>query len=235
MDQEEEKTELIFVYGSLRRCGEKAYLLADAEFVCPALVQGTLYEISNSAALVMDSSGRFVTGELYKVHPALSELGKEELPGAGSGGCRMARAPARPYNLGQAEVEAWVWEWTGSMEDARLLKQADWMEHCIPRMPPLYTAIALCSLIALPGVMLAASVSNLPLKTTTAVVVFGWTIWILALLSPPMGLVTLVLADRRRERWGAIRPILYLFLGLASLPCLLFLISLLTMLGTTIP
>lgn len=229
-EAEPERSELVFAYGSLRRGAPEEYRMVAAEFVCPALVQGQLYEISSSPALVLASSGSYVAGDLYRLSPALlEEIAAVELPasGEGNGAIRKVLAKVRPHNLGQAEIDAWIWEWTGSTDGAALVRERDWLERCIPRQAPFLTAIAMiCLLCPLAGIVFLAFLASrgVPLGSwrDAVGVIVG-----LGMLSPVAGLGAVFLADRRRERWRPWRPLLYPLLAIASIPAVLFVIALL--------
>jgi gamma-glutamylcyclotransferase (GGCT)/AIG2-like uncharacterized protein YtfP len=236
--EDSERSELVFVYGSLRRGAPEEYHMVDAEFVSPALVQGQLYKIADSPALVTAASGGHVLGDLYRTTPAmLEEIAGIELPGDREGSStRKILAKVWPYNLGQEEIDAWLWEWCGPVQGAHLVKERDWLEHCIPRQSPLLTIVAICCLLALPAGLVVEVLVAISRTRPSGAIAFGVTvIMILSMLSPFGGLAALFLADRRRERWQICRPMLYMFLGVATIPALLSVLNLFFALLRSLP
>jgi gamma-glutamylcyclotransferase (GGCT)/AIG2-like uncharacterized protein YtfP len=224
---DDDRKELVFLYGALRRGGPENYRMAEAEFVCPALVQGRLYEIHESPALITSTSGGFVMGDLYRCDTdLLGQIASAELPDGErkAGRFRKVIAKVRPYNLGQAEIDAWTWEWTGSSQGHPVLSVGDWMEHCIPRQAPVFTAIALLCLLLVP--LLIFSFAVVPRSSTGSMAVSA-ILSIFWLLSPVAGLGSLWIADKRRERWRGGRSVLWVLLAIASIPALISALGLL--------
>lgn len=64
--------ELIFVYGTLRQGGVRAIptLFPTAEFVGFGTVRGWLYDFGAYPGLIVDSAGRNIAGEVYRVDAA---------------------------------------------------------------------------------------------------------------------------------------------------------------------
>lgn len=227
MSLADDRKELVFLYGALRRGAPENYRMAEAEFVCPALVRGVLHKIGLSPALVMSVSGGFVTGDLYRCDPELlDEIAAAELPDVErkAGRFRKVAAKVRPYNLGQAEIDAWTWEWTGPEQEYPVLEVGDWVENYIPRQTPMFTAIALLCLLSVP--VLLFSVPAAPRRSigSQAALMALSVLW---LLSPIAGLGALWIARKRRERWKAGRLALWVLLAFASIPALIAILVLL--------
>jgi len=226
--EEAERSELIFVYGSLRRGGAESFRMVDADPVCPGLVQGKLFEISSSPALVPAESGGFVTGELYRVSPQLlEELAGAEFPEAERGAGFVSKIPVmvRPYNLGQAEVGAWSWIWTGPTQGCPLVKEGDWIEGSIPRPAPLLTIVAFICLFFSPVGAIAMALFAYSMPSGSMGLGDGM-FMAFSVLSPVAGLGATYLAGRRREQWGGVRGFLFVLLSVASIPALVLSISL---------
>ena len=221
MSPDDDKKELVFLYGALRRGAPENYRMAEAEFVCPALVQGRLHKIGLSPALVTSVSGGFVRGDLYRCDPELlGEIAAAELPDVErkAGRFRKVIVKVRPYNLGQAEIDAWTWEWTGPEQGYPVLEVGDWVENCIPRQTPMFTAIALLCLLFIPGLLL--SVPLVPRRSIGSQAAF-MVLSVFWLLSPVAGLGSLWIAGKRRERWQEGRLALWVLLAIASIPALI--------------
>jgi gamma-glutamylcyclotransferase (GGCT)/AIG2-like uncharacterized protein YtfP len=69
----------IFLYGTLRRGGPAAHLLAGCERIGPATLRGRLYDLGAYPALVLDSAGDPVHGEIWECpSPTLEALDRYE-------------------------------------------------------------------------------------------------------------------------------------------------------------
>ncbi|RYD64172.1 MAG: gamma-glutamylcyclotransferase [Verrucomicrobiaceae bacterium] len=144
-----ELSELVFVYGGLRRAGAEAFRMIGAEYLRMGEVAGTLLEVSGTPALV-PRRGRekgWVTGELFEVSPdqlkALDATGEAEDETVGNSYKRVRMQvylPGSPI----AQGEAWVWQWAGD-DAGRVVRSGDWLDVSRPRPGPWFTvAAAIC-------------------------------------------------------------------------------------------
>jgi gamma-glutamylaminecyclotransferase len=107
----------VFVYGTLRRGGSNHHRMAGATLIGPATVRGYLYRIDWYPALVIDSNGREVVGEVY-------EVGESQL-------ADLDAYEGDEYRRIQIEVSTekpvWVWEWIGAPPKEGYLPNGDWL------------------------------------------------------------------------------------------------------------
>lgn len=199
----EQPVEIVFVYGNARRGGPEAYRLIDAEYLSPAMVQGRLFKFSGRPALMLSEEGVFVTGNLYRMSAALlEEISPAE--SAASPPMRRIKAKVHPYRPGTPQVETWLWEWAGLPLESARVKEADWIEHSMPRQSPLLTLISL-GCIFYPLLPMASWTST----TTPANPAIEWVVMGLALGAPLAGSAALVLAGKRREKWQPLRALMF--------------------------
>jgi len=119
----------VFVYGTLRQRGSNHFRMAGSRFVCGGRVKGRLYRIYWYPGLVMDPDGGCVIGEVYDVTgDQLRELDVFEGLSAGeTEGSEYRRVLIEVTDDGKA-THAWVWEWLGPVDEARLIASGDWLE-----------------------------------------------------------------------------------------------------------
>ena len=157
-------SELVFVYGTLRRGGSNAFRMDGAEFVGPATVSGALYRISWYPGLVLDGDGR-VSGEVYRVGPELLRA-LDEFEGLAAGeieGSEYRRVKVEAdagRHPDEKRVEVWIYEWTGPVDGKNWIKSGDWLDAELPRNDPWLTLLALACLLGYPGVGVAAMFLN---------------------------------------------------------------------------
>lgn len=137
-------TELVFVYGTLRRGASNHWRMDSAEWAGPAVVAGHLFRVDWYPGLVLDEAGGKVVGELYRVTPDLLEKLDEfeGITGGPSDEYRRVRAMVRRKGEG-GEVEAWAWEWRQPFDSYEPVVEGDWLEWEHPRRGPLFLGIAL--------------------------------------------------------------------------------------------
>jgi gamma-glutamylcyclotransferase (GGCT)/AIG2-like uncharacterized protein YtfP len=111
----------VFVYGTLRRGGSNHFRMEDADFIAAGTVRGRLYRIDWYPGLVLDAGADEITGELYRVPPAvMNALDRYE-----GDSYRRVQAQVR---LGDGRMlAAWVWEWLGPVDESRRITGGDWL------------------------------------------------------------------------------------------------------------
>jgi gamma-glutamylcyclotransferase (GGCT)/AIG2-like uncharacterized protein YtfP len=197
-------SELVFVYGTLRRGGSNAFRMDGAEFVGRGSVAGCLHAISWYPGLVLGNGCGRVVGEVYRVGAehlrALDEfegISASEIEGAEY---RRVRVEVIP-DAGTDTWIAWAYEWKGAVDEGALVWSGDWLDVVQPRMTPVFTwvGVAATALLLLPIIvgsqMLMSSASmrmdSLPLR---AVVASFYAL-------PVVGIASSWMAHRRRERF----------------------------------
>lgn len=120
--------ELVFVYGTLRRGGSNHFRMSGADLVAEGRVTGKIYRIDWYPGLVLGGEGR-VKGEVYSVDAAqLLELDAFEGLSAGEvEGSEYRRVKADVFRDDGGTIGAWVWEWIGPFDEARLVADGDWL------------------------------------------------------------------------------------------------------------
>ena len=123
-------SELVFVYGTLRRGGSNHFRMAGAEFVAAGSVRGSIYRIDWYPGLVLDEEAGDVIGEIYQVEPALlAELDLfEGLPAGEIEGSEYRRVRTEASSADGRKFHAWVWEWLGPIDSAKKVTGGDWLE-----------------------------------------------------------------------------------------------------------
>ncbi len=193
-------SELVFVYGTLRRGGSNAFRMDGAEFVGPATVGGALYRISWYPGLVLDDEGR-VTGEVYRVGPELLRA-LDEFEGLAAGeieGSEYRRVRVEAVLGSQPDekrVDVWIYEWTGPVEREKRIKSGDWLDAELPRDDPWFTLLALACLLGYPGVGVAAMLLGYEYEKLMMP---------LMVMAPLVAWLAAHMGDRRREVWQSFR------------------------------
>jgi gamma-glutamylcyclotransferase (GGCT)/AIG2-like uncharacterized protein YtfP len=120
--------ERVFVYGTLRHGGSNHFRMAGSELVTPGTVSGKIYRISWYPGLVLGPVGE-VCGEVYAVgEEQLRALDQFEGVSAGEiEGSEYRRVKAAVTAPDGSTVEAWVWEWVGLVDEARVVREGDWL------------------------------------------------------------------------------------------------------------
>lgn len=115
----------LFVYGSLRRNAEGGShpLLADAGFLGPATVPGTLYSVNWYPGLVLGSDGT-VHGELYELPIARADAMLHALDDYEGGGFR--RRKAHVLAASGDVSDAWVYVYDGPVHALETIASGDY-------------------------------------------------------------------------------------------------------------
>jgi gamma-glutamylcyclotransferase (GGCT)/AIG2-like uncharacterized protein YtfP len=204
-------SQLVFVYGPLRRGGPEAFCMDGAVYVAKGTVPGMLYRLPEGPGLVDgDEYSLRVTGDLYRVTPdhlqKLDELDGLDSESREKSDRRRRRVTVQCfYNSGDSWV-AWAWVWNGPTDPEQRIQSGDWLQEYRPgfserlRRYPWFTLIGLICLISFPVWMLAAPVTGY-YKTPLARVV-GNAMALGGALSPFAAVFSLWLAKRRGERDG---------------------------------
>src|SRR6478736_523067 len=126
----EPSSQLVFVYGTLRRGGSNHFRLAGAEFITAGTITGRMYRIDWYPGLVLDDAGDEIHGEVYAVDAGLlSELDVFEGLSAGEiEGSEYRRVPTTVVCKDSSTLTAWVWEWLGITAENQRVADGDWLK-----------------------------------------------------------------------------------------------------------
>lgn len=124
------ETEIVFVYGTLRRGGSNHFRMAAAKFVSSATLTGRLYRVHWYPGLVLDEAGDEIHGDLYEVdQDTLAILDVFEGLSAGEiEGTEYRRLKTEVVLQDSSVREAWVWEWIGATDEVKRLSDGDWLK-----------------------------------------------------------------------------------------------------------
>lgn len=114
--------EVLFVYGTLRSGGSNHFRLRDAKLLGTGVVAGRLYRVDWYPALILDSDGEPVVGDLVEIpseHLAA-------LDGYEGREYRRVRAAIMPTN-GTGPQDAWLWEYVDPVDESRRIDGGDWL------------------------------------------------------------------------------------------------------------
>ncbi len=120
-------SELLFVYGALRRGASNDWRMSDARWLGAAEVGGTLVKIDWYPGLVL-SGHQVVKGEVYEVGPELlREL--DEFEGIGEGVERFGeyQRVRTEVRIAGESVEVWIYQWLKGIEGYRIVESGDWL------------------------------------------------------------------------------------------------------------
>jgi gamma-glutamylcyclotransferase (GGCT)/AIG2-like uncharacterized protein YtfP len=124
------KSEIVFVYGTLRRGGSNAFRMDGADFLGAGSVRGHLYRIDWYPGLILAEDGVPILGEIYAV-PTLQLAALDEFEGvsADENAAEYRRVKTRftPADTAQPACEAWVWEWIGPTDESQRIPGGDWL------------------------------------------------------------------------------------------------------------
>ena len=120
-------SDLLFVYGALRKGASNDWRMKDAKWLGAAEVPGTLVKIDWYPGLVLEGE-TLVQGEVYEVGlDLLKEL--DEFEGIG-----LKDNPNGEYRRIQAEVSLggkletiWIYEWLKGIDDYEVVGSGDWL------------------------------------------------------------------------------------------------------------
>ncbi len=119
----EDQATLVFVYGTLRAGASNHFRLEGAKLRGEGWVLGRLYRIDWYPGLLLDEEGIPVRGEIYEVErEMLRKLDSFE-------GGEYERLKDRVHLKDGGEVEAWLYEYRGAVEEGSELVPADWVQH----------------------------------------------------------------------------------------------------------
>jgi gamma-glutamylcyclotransferase (GGCT)/AIG2-like uncharacterized protein YtfP len=113
-------SEMVFVYGTLRRGGSNHFRMAGAEFVAAGTVRGRLYRIDWYPGLIADENVGDVVGEIYQLSAGM-------LPGLDDYEGPEYRRAMMEVRTDRTTIQAWVWLWTGAVDENRRIACGDWM------------------------------------------------------------------------------------------------------------
>jgi gamma-glutamylcyclotransferase (GGCT)/AIG2-like uncharacterized protein YtfP len=134
-------SELVFVYGTLRRGASNHWRMEEAEFVTEAWVLGHLYLIDWYPGMVLDDDGVPVRGEVYRVDTAL--LAKlDEFEGVG-GEDEYARVKTEVRQDTGPGMEAWVWEYRRDVRERKEIGPADWVNPGPRETLPMFVMLSI--------------------------------------------------------------------------------------------
>lgn len=126
-------SELIFVYGTLRRVcptGAHAKYLVGATFIAPAKINGKLFKVTYYPALVIDATADYVIGEVYQLASTeqLERLDAYEE-------CTYPALPEQEYQRLQVTVQTdageylstWVYAYQHASEHLEFIASGDFL------------------------------------------------------------------------------------------------------------
>jgi gamma-glutamylcyclotransferase (GGCT)/AIG2-like uncharacterized protein YtfP len=126
----DDSSELVFVYGTLRRGGSNAFRMDDAEFVASGKVTGRLYAISWYPGLVLERGAETVEGDIFRV--GLDQLAAlDEFEGISANeveGAEYRRVQTEVTTEDNKAMVAWAYEWTGPVDDSKRISSGDWLQ-----------------------------------------------------------------------------------------------------------
>ncbi len=121
----DEKGEMVFVYGTLRRGGSNDFRMANARFVAEGKVRGRLYRIDWYPGFVADENAGPVAGEFFMVDDetiaALDEFEGSEYRRV------KIEVEVREGLAAVSRVQAWIWEWLGETSESQRIVGGDWL------------------------------------------------------------------------------------------------------------
>jgi gamma-glutamylcyclotransferase (GGCT)/AIG2-like uncharacterized protein YtfP len=123
----------VFVYGTLRKGGSNHFRMGGAELVGDGNLTGEIYLIDDLPDFLFPAlklgGASWVKGEVYRVNDSqLAAL--DDFEG-------ISERHEEPYEYRRVkavvdldcgeQIEAWVWEWNGCLDDIKPLPQGDWL------------------------------------------------------------------------------------------------------------
>jgi gamma-glutamylcyclotransferase (GGCT)/AIG2-like uncharacterized protein YtfP len=118
----------LFVYGTLKSGSNHEFavrLRQASEFISAGRVQGSLYRIAHYPGWVEDSSGGWVTGEIWRPHEPdalLAMLDEYE----GREYTRVIRHIDTAGSAGDGSLECWVYLYSASIEGKEQIISGNW-------------------------------------------------------------------------------------------------------------
>ncbi len=147
MTKSDTGSELVFVYGTLRREASNAFRMEGAEFVGRGRVAGRLYRVDWYPGMVAGGDG-WVVGEAFRVGVeqmrALDEF--EGIPEGEMEGneYRKVEAVMALEGMPWEETPVRVYEWKGEVDEANRISSGDWLDFERPRGRPVLTIAGIC-------------------------------------------------------------------------------------------
>lgn len=120
----DEKCEMVFVYGTLRRGGSNDFRMAESRFVAEGTVRGRLYRIDWYPGFVADENAGPVAGEIF-LADAETIAALDEFEGCEYRRVRIA-VEVREEAGAASKVQAWIWEWLGATSESQRIG-GDWL------------------------------------------------------------------------------------------------------------
>ena len=120
-------SDLLFVYGALRKGASNDWRMKEARWLGGAEVPGTLVKIDWYPGLVLEGE-TLVKGEVYEVGAELlREL--DEFEGIGLEDERNGEYHRikTTVSLGHETVEVWIYEWLKGVEGYQVVDSGDWL------------------------------------------------------------------------------------------------------------
>lgn len=125
----DESREPVFVYGTLRRGASNHFRMDGAEFMAAGTIVGRMYRFGWYPGLVVDAAGDEIAGEVYAV--CLAQLAAlDEFEGVSAqevDGCEYRRVRVTVQSSA-GSILAWVWEWTGKVDESTRIIHGDWLK-----------------------------------------------------------------------------------------------------------
>jgi gamma-glutamylcyclotransferase (GGCT)/AIG2-like uncharacterized protein YtfP len=121
----EDLHEMVFVYGTLRRGASNHFRMTQARFVTEGAVLGRLYRVDWYPGVVADENAAPVMGEIFETDaPTIEALDEFE-----GNGYRRVMVPVKVTGEAGTSyvIEAWMWEWLGDPDEAKLIASGDWL------------------------------------------------------------------------------------------------------------
>ena len=120
-------SDLLFVYGALRKGASSDWRMEGARCLGSAVVPGTLVKIDWYPGLVLKGDTR-VKGEVYEVGPELlKQLDKFEGIGSQNEAEDEYHRIRINVSLGQKSTKVWIYEWLKGIGDYEVVYSGDWM------------------------------------------------------------------------------------------------------------
>lgn len=198
----EELSELVFVYGNLRKHGCEGYRMEGAERVSTGEVAGMLFAKAGVPGLVPGDSGGCVVGDLYRT--SRSHLAELDNGGESANGGRYRRVRVKVYRESSTRYlgEAWTWQLDESLDGARVVKSGDWMDVCRPRSWPCFTLLAVGCMV---GFFAVFAVGPPPVHPLRPRPIFPLALFLVSLATIPwVGAFAAWWGLRRRECFPAV-------------------------------
>ncbi|MGB0645065.1 MAG: gamma-glutamylcyclotransferase family protein [Akkermansiaceae bacterium] len=120
-------SDLLFVYGALRKGASNDWRVEDARCLGSAEVPGTLVKIDWYPGLVLKGDTR-VKGEVYEIGPELlKQLDKFEGIGSQNEVGDEYHRIQTDVLLNQRPTKVWIYEWLKGIEDYEVVDSGDWL------------------------------------------------------------------------------------------------------------